>query len=145
MSYLDVLPPHLLLQLMCVALKYTSLVLKFLFTVPREKRRKLARIKKVLLHVRWSLRAPSVTFRWYECVFSPAARSIVSSLTTFFRASSTFSCMTSLTVSTFFVTDANLSTSERLSYFWQVFWSMLPQTLSKDLSLAVATLSPAFA
>lgn len=76
---------------------------------------------------------------------SPAARSIVSNFTQFWSARSTFSCITSFTVSTFFVTDASLSTSSRLSYFWQIFWSRLPHVLSRALSFAMVAFSPALA
>lgn len=75
----------------------------------------------------------------------PAARSIVSNFTQFCRAKSTFSCMTSLTVSTFLVTEANLSTSDKLSYFWHIFCNKLPHVLSRELSFAVTAFSPAFA
>lgn len=78
-------------------------------------------------------------------LISPAARSIVSNLTQFWSARSTFSCITSFTVSTFFVTDASLSTSSRLSYFWQIFCSKLPHVLSRALSFAMVAFSPALA
>jgi hypothetical protein len=76
------------------------------------------------------------------CCNSSAAFSMVSSFTQFCKAMSTFSCMTIFTLSTFFCTAANLSTSARLSNFWHLFMSKLAETLSRARSLAVRALSP---
>lgn len=75
----------------------------------------------------------------------PAAFSMLSNLTQFWSAKSTLSCITSLTLSTLRVTDASLSISFKLSYFWQIFCSREPQVLSRDLSFAFLALSPALA
>ena len=47
---------------------------------------------------------------------APAAFSMLSSVTQLASATCTFSCSTSLTLSTLFITAASLSTSSRLSY-----------------------------
>lgn len=48
--------------------------------------------------------------------YAPAAFSMLSSVTQLASATCTFSCSTSLTLSTLFITAASLSTSSRLSY-----------------------------
>lgn len=47
---------------------------------------------------------------------APAAFSMLSSVMALASATCTFSCSTSFTLSTLFITDASLSTSSRLSY-----------------------------
>lgn len=75
----------------------------------------------------------------------PAAFSILSNFTQFCNAMSTLSCITSLMLSTLADTEANLSTSFKLSYFLQIFGNKVAVCVFNEPSLAVRALSPTLA
>ena len=72
----------------------------------------------------------------------PVACSIASSLTQLASATLTFSCITTLIVSTFFVTAANLSISARLLYFAHIVSKSDAHDLLYALSFASAASWP---
>lgn len=145
-TYSELFPAHLFLQSSGVSLEHAGLSLQILcacdghvYESPGDRRSEHFLFKKSERVLANSIPEPS-------CRLSlPAAFSMLSKATQFARATWTFSCRTSLTASTLFMTAASLSTSARLSYFSHNFRSISPELLSRPFSFTSRLFVPVLA